>query len=87
MLRPGRARLAILRRSGNGGPRSHGGPAHHVPTRIKAVATVSGADMGSVFRNRLTGGQDPAVRQAMLVQSAVLRTGATSRRRTGRSSG
>ncbi|MFF4749189.1 alpha/beta hydrolase [Streptomyces sp. NPDC002514] len=42
--------------------------------RVKAVATVSAVDLGSVFREGLGGGQDPAVLQTMLDRSGALRT-------------
>lgn len=42
--------------------------------RIKAVATVSGADMGSLFRDGLGGGAGPDVLAAMLDESAEART-------------
>lgn len=42
--------------------------------RIKAVATVSAADMGALFREGLGGGQDPRVLAGMLEASARART-------------
>ncbi|MFL4910154.1 alpha/beta hydrolase [Streptomyces sp. MMS24-I2-30] len=42
--------------------------------RVKAVATVSAVDLGSVFREGLGGGQDPAVLQTMLDRAGALRT-------------
>lgn len=42
--------------------------------RIKAVATVSGVDIGSFFREGLDGKQSPAVLQGMLDTAAQLRT-------------
>jgi hypothetical protein len=42
--------------------------------RIKAVATVSAVDLGSVFREGLGRTQDPAILQAMLDQAGAART-------------
>ncbi|GAA1620399.1 alpha/beta hydrolase [Actinoplanes couchii] len=42
--------------------------------RIRAVATVSAADLGTVMREGLGGGQSPEVRRAMLAASAAART-------------
>ncbi|WP_425839901.1 alpha/beta hydrolase [Streptomyces fractus] len=42
--------------------------------RIKAIATVSGADIGKLFREGMGGGQDPAVLAGMLDTAAKLRT-------------
>jgi fermentation-respiration switch protein FrsA (DUF1100 family) len=42
--------------------------------RVKAVATVSAVDLGSVFREGLGRAQDPAILQAMLDQAGAART-------------
>lgn len=42
--------------------------------RIKAVATVSATDIGSIFREGIGRGQDPSVIQRMLATSGVART-------------
>jgi uncharacterized protein len=49
-------------------------PAAATDHRIKAVATVSGVDVGKFFRNGYNGKQDPAVLQAMLDSAAKART-------------
>jgi fermentation-respiration switch protein FrsA (DUF1100 family) len=49
-------------------------PAAATDTRIKAVATVSAADLGRQFREGADGTQDPAVVRAMLDAAAAART-------------
>jgi len=53
-------------------------PAAATDHRIKAVATVSGVDLGSFFRVGFDGKQDPAVLQAMLDFAAKARTAEAS---------
>ena len=49
-------------------------PAAATDHRIKAVATVSGVDLGRIYREGADGTQDPAVLQTMLDAAAAART-------------
>ncbi|MGG6311859.1 alpha/beta hydrolase [Paenibacillus macerans] len=51
-------------------------PASVTDLRVKAVATVSGADIGRQFRSGSDGKQDPAILQGMLTAAAAARTAA-----------
>ncbi|WP_460443169.1 alpha/beta hydrolase [Amycolatopsis stemonae] len=58
-------------------------PAAATDHRIKAVATVSAADIGRMFREGADGTQDPAIVQGMLDVAAAARTSAARREKMG----
>ena len=65
------ARIGLLGICASGG---YAIPAAATDHRIKAVATVSGVDVGTFFRQGYDGKQSPAVLQAMLDNAAKART-------------
>ncbi|MEW2546746.1 alpha/beta hydrolase [Streptomyces sp. NPDC047002] len=59
-------------------------PAAAMDHRVRAVATVSGADIGRQFREGADGTQDPAVLQSMLDAAAAARTAEARGKGVGR---